>query len=76
MQAPIASVLAYDLALQGYQAVDIGHADLSYEVLRRGKSDLSGTVVPNKYNNEAPDGNIVEEIHDTVYESQIIADFH
>ena len=73
---PTASVLSYDLALQGYQAVDIGHADLSYEVLRRGKSDLSGTVVPNKYNNEAPDGNIVEEIHDTVYESQIIADFH
>ncbi|MCM1215146.1 MAG: GT-D fold domain-containing glycosyltransferase [Lachnospiraceae bacterium] len=73
---PTASVLAYDLALQGYQAVDIGHADLSYEVLLRGKSDLSGTVVPNKYNNEAVNGNIVEEIHDAVYESQIIADFH
>lgn len=73
---PTASVLAYDLALQGYQAVDIGHADLSYEVLLRGKSDLSGTVVPNKYNNEAVNGNIVEEIHDATYESQIIADFH
>lgn len=73
---PTASVLAYDLALQGYQAVDIGHADLSYEVLLKGKSSLSDTSVPNKYNNEAPDGNLVEEIHDAVYESQIIADFH
>lgn len=73
---PTASVLAYDLALQGYQAVDIGHADLSYEVLLKGKSSLSDTSVPSKYNNEAPDGNLVEEIHDAVYESQIIADFH
>lgn len=73
---PTASVLAYDLALQGYQAVDIGHADLSYEVLLKGKSSLSDTAVPNKYNNEAPGGNVVEDIHDAVYESQIVADFH
>lgn len=27
---PTAGVLAYDLAMQGYQAIDLGHADLSY----------------------------------------------
>lgn len=73
---PTASVLAYDLALQGYQAVDIGHADLSYEVLLKGKGGMGQVSVPNKYNNEAPNGYIVEEIYDAVYESQIIADFH
>ncbi len=69
---PTASVLAYDLALRGYQAVDIGHADLSYEWLLQG----SYGRVPNKYSNEAPDGYIVEEIHDAEYEAQIIADLH
>lgn len=69
---PTASVLAYDLAMQGYQAVDIGHADLSYEWMLRGNHNK----VPDKYSNEAPEGYIVEDIHDAVYESQIIADFH
>lgn len=69
---PTASVLAYDLALQGYQAIDIGHADLSYEWMLRGNHNR----VPKKYSNEAPEGYLVEEIYDKVYESQIIADFH
>ncbi len=69
---PTASVLAYDLARQGYQAVDIGHADLSYEWMLRGNHNK----VPDKYSNEAPEGYMVEEIHDAAYESQIIADFH
>lgn len=69
---PTASVLAYDLATQGYQAVDIGHADISYEWLIKG----GRARIPNKYTNEEPGGYIVEEIHDTEYEAQIIADFH
>lgn len=69
---PTASVLAYDLAVQGYQAVDIGHADISYEWLLKG----GRARIPNKYTNEEPGGYIVEEIHDTEYEAQIIADFH
>ncbi|MCM1215147.1 MAG: GT-D fold domain-containing glycosyltransferase [Lachnospiraceae bacterium] len=69
---PTASVLAYDLALQGYQAIDIGHADLSYEWMLRGNHNR----VPEKYSNEAPEGYLVEEIYDETYESQIIADFH
>lgn len=69
---PTASVLAYDLALQGYQAIDIGHADLSYEWLRLGKRDK----IAGKYSNEIPGGYIVEEMRDAEYETQIIADFH
>jgi hypothetical protein len=65
-------VLAYDLAKAGYHAIDIGHADISYEwLLRNGGAK---TAVGNKYNNEWPDGYVVEDIHDEVYESQIIAD--
>ena len=70
---PTASVLAYDLAKAGYQAIDIGHADVSYEWLLRGGDHIS---IPHKYVNEVSDGYIVDEIHDPVYESQIIADFH
>ena len=70
---PTASVLAYDLAKAGYHAIDIGHADLSYEwFLRSGSSKKA--AVHHKYNDEYPEGYIVEDIHDENYESQIIAD--
>lgn len=69
---PTASVLAYDLALMGYHAIDIGHVDLSYEWLIRNNGVK--TAVTTKYNNEYPEGYIVEDIHDPVYDSQIIAD--
>lgn len=68
---PTASVLAYDMALCGYHAIDIGHADLSYEWLIRNNGRK--TAVTNKYNNEYENGNVVEDIHDELYESQIIA---
>lgn len=67
---PTASVLAYDLAKTGYQAIDLGHADLSYEWLK--KNDGKKTAVTNKYNNEYPNGDIVEDIVDEEYEKQII----
>ncbi len=70
---PTASVLAYDLALAGYHAIDIGHVDLSYEWLIRNKG--AKTAVSTKYNNEYPEGYIVEDINDPVYDSQIIANF-
>lgn len=70
---PTASVLAYDLAKAGYQAIDIGHADVSYEWLMRGNAYRP---IPYKYVNEAVGGYVVDEIHDPIYESQIIADFH
>lgn len=68
---PAATVLAYDLALEGYQALDIGHLDLEYEWYLQGEGGR--TAVPHKYNNEYPEGEQVEEIADDVYEGQIIA---
>lgn len=69
---PSAGVLAYDLTVEGYQALDIGHLDLEYEWFLAGKGER--TTVPYKYNNETEGGNEVEELHDPVYESQIIED--
>lgn len=70
---PTASVLAYDLAKAGYHAIDIGHADLSYEwFLRSGSSKKA--AVHHKYNNEYPEGYMVEDIQDEKYEAEIIAD--
>ena len=71
---PTATVLAYDLFRAGYQAVDIGHADISYEWFLRDVTDPSGRVaIAGKYVNEVAYGNQVEDIQDTDYTSQIIA---
>ncbi len=65
-----ATVLAYDLACMGYQALDIGHVDLEYEWFLAGQGKK--TQVRTKYNNEVPGGNLVDDICDPVYEGQII----
>ncbi len=70
---PSAGVLAYDLALHSCQAVDVGHVDLEYEWFLAGKG--TRVSVPYKYNNELTGGDKVQEIHDPVYDSQIIASF-
>ncbi|MEE1281077.1 MAG: GT-D fold domain-containing glycosyltransferase [Acutalibacteraceae bacterium] len=65
---PTATVLASDLADQGYQALDLGHLDISYEKLKSGSDD----AVQGKYTNESSGGNIVGECLDSEYLSQII----
>ena len=71
---PTATVLAHDLFLAGYQAVDIGHVDISYEWYLRGVSNPSERItIPGKYVNEAPGGNLVEATNDPDYLNQIIA---
>ncbi len=66
-----ATVLAYDLTKAGFQALDIGHIDIEYEWMLAGKGKK--TEIKHKYNNEVAGGDRVEEIHDDVYDSQIIA---
>ena len=66
-----ATVLAYDLACAGFQALDIGHVDIEYEWMLAGTGKK--TEVKYKYNNEVAGGNIVEDIRDANYEKQIIA---
>lgn len=66
-----ATVMAYDLTLLGYQAIDIGHVDIEYEwYLMRATEKVP---VPNKYVNEVAEGRISSDLQDTVYEKQIIA---
>lgn len=69
---PSAGVLAYDLSLQKIQALDVGHIDLEYEWFLAGE----GVRVPVrfKYNNEIEGGNIVEDVVDEKYLSEIAVD--
>lgn len=66
-----ATVLAYDLAKIGYQALDIGHIDLEYEWFRmkaKNKCPVPGKMVSEIVNGKPSDSYINEE-----YENQIIA---
>lgn len=67
-----ATVLAYDLAQEGFQAIDIGHIDIEYEVYTRGEK--WGTELPNKYINEIGRYDY-SEVKDEKYHSQIIKKF-
>lgn len=67
---PTAGVLAYDLFHSGFQAVDLGHLDLEYEWCLRGTGERC--EVKYKYNNEYPEGDIVEDISDEAYQKQIL----
>lgn len=69
---PTATVLAYDLHKLGYQAVDIGHVDIEYEWFRQ-KAESKVKIV-GKYTNEARDGAEVEDIHDAVFQQQILTE--
>jgi glycosyltransferase family protein len=43
---PMATVLAYDLSLEGYQALDLGHFGMFYARLRRGESPSKSECPP------------------------------
>lgn len=65
-----ATVLAYDLAVKGFWAIDIGHIDLEYEWFLRGVE--RPVKVQNKYVNEVAGGKVCEEVNDPVYQEQIL----
>lgn len=66
---PTATVLAYDLAKEGYWAVDIGHLDLEYEWYLKGEGF---SYIANKYNNELIGDIIVSDIVDAAYDQSVI----
>ncbi|MFJ7728149.1 SP_1767 family glycosyltransferase [Neobacillus sp. NPDC097160] len=68
---PTATVLAYDLAVSGYRAIDIGHIDIEYEWFLNKATDKA--PVKNKYVGEVPNGTNVQAINDSKYESEIIS---
>ena len=70
MLGPTAKVLAYELAMRGYQAIDLGHIDSEYEWFQMGATHK--VKLPNKHTAEHNyDENIVFE-EDSEYKSQIV----
>lgn len=70
---PTATILAYDLAKMGYQALDLGHFDIQYEYHIRGIRNKE--PIPGKYVNEAAAaGQTVDDsaITDNRYNKSII----
>lgn len=68
---PTATVLAYDLAAQGYQAIDIGHLDIEYEWYLRGIETYK-VAIAGKYTSEVVGGDVVGDVRDASYERQIV----
>jgi glycosyltransferase family protein len=68
---PTATVLAYDLHLLGYQALDIGHVDIEYEWMNMGV--LEQVRIQGKHVNEVNGGTDFGECEDTKYLSEIIS---
>jgi len=69
---PTATVLAFDLARDGYQALDIGHIDIEYEWFLRRVSDK--VPIRGKYVNEARGGHRVDDrFADSDYRRQVVA---
>lgn len=69
---PTATILAYDLGIVGYQALDLGHIDIQYEYYIRGLGTKA--PIPGKYVNEAGiTGQTVDDsVIDCSYTSQIV----
>jgi glycosyltransferase family protein len=68
---PTATVLAHDLHLLGFQALDLGHVDIEYEWFRMGVANK--VPVKHKYINEVADGDAVDAIVDMTYLNEIVA---
>lgn len=68
---PTATVLAYDLHVAGYQAIDIGHLDIEFEWFLQ--KTLVRTKIENKYVIEASNRLESDSFSDEKYERQIIA---
>lgn len=68
---PTATVMAYDLAKLGYQAIDIGHADLEYEWYQMKATQR--VALNDRYVNEVEGGSQVAESEAPDYHAEIIA---
>ena len=75
---PTATVLAYDLTRDGYQAIDIGHCDIFYEAYCRSESQNETIGCSNlRFKDYIAGGGELEDIEDArdeQYELEIIAD--
>lgn len=67
---PTATILAYDLFKQGFQALDIGHIDIEYEWMLMNATKK--IAIDGKYTNEVEGGKKVEDIENPLYNEQVI----
>lgn len=68
---PTATLLAYDLAQLGYQALDLGHFDIQYEHHIRGYKGKH--AIPGKHFNEvAQTDNSIDKETERLYRTQIV----
>lgn len=67
---PTAKPLAYELALDGFQAIDIGNLDVEYEWFLKGVTKK--VKIEGKYTSEVVGGREVGEIYNDEYHNQII----
>lgn len=71
---PAATVLAYDLAKENIQSIDVGHIDLEYEWFKmKAKSKVN---IASKAVNEVGGGLATEQINDKEYSESIIAEIN
>lgn len=72
---PTATILAYDLACKGYQAIDIGHVDIEYEWYLRGAK--SKEIIDGKSMSEGCAFDFTDYIeNDTEYLNSIVDRVH
>lgn len=62
--------MAYDLAKDGYQAIDIGHLDIEYEWCKLGVDKK--VAIKGKYTNESNEKQELNTDNDKEYLSQIV----
>ncbi len=67
---PTATVLSYDLAIEGIWALDVGHLDIEYEWFLR--KDRTHQKIEGKFVSEAQGGSEVSEVNEKDYKQQII----
>lgn len=67
---PTATVLSYDLSLEGYHAIDIGHIDIEYEWFLQNATEK--VPIKYKYIGEIKDGTVVMDTRDSEYSNQIL----
>lgn len=67
---PTATVLAHDLCLLGYQAIDVGHIDIEYEWFKMGATHKVN--IKSKYVNEVVGGDSIVMLEENTYQGQII----
>lgn len=70
MLGPTAKILAYELAMEGYRAIDLGHIDSEYEWYKMGVSKK--VKLDSKHTAEWNKDECIRNVSDEVYHSQVI----